>query len=83
MARDRELAAFQTYTVGLGAAYQLPHPSWAPWMSKSTINLHVEHLLVNYSDFRNALLAPEYGAGNEPLYKLNANIFTLFLSVWY
>ena len=83
MARDRELAAFQTYTIGFGGAYQFPHFAWAPWMSKSSINLHVEHLLVNYSDFRNALLAGQYGAGNEPLYKLNANIFTLFLSIWY
>ena len=82
MARDRELAAFQTYTVGVGAAYQF-HVPGAPWVSRSTFNLHLEHFLASYSDFRNALLAPEYGAGNEPLYKLNANVLTGFVSIWY
>jgi Protein of unknown function (DUF3570) len=83
MARDRELAAFQTYTVGAGVAYQFPHYAWAPWVNRSSFNFHFEHFLAKYSDFRNALLAPEYGAGNEPLYQLNANVFTVFLSVWY
>ena len=83
MARDRELAAFQTYTVGVGAAYQFPHFSWAPWVTRSSLNFHVEHFLAKYSDFRNALLAPEYGAGSEPLYQLNANVFTGFISIWY
>jgi hypothetical protein len=83
MGRDRELAAFTDWTFGVAAAYQFPHFSWAPWMSKSSINLHYELLTINYSDFRNALLASEYGAGNEPLYKLDANVFTLFLSVWF
>jgi hypothetical protein len=82
MARDRELANFETYTAGLGAAYQF-HVPGAPWISRSTANIHVEHFLASYNDFRNALLAPEYGAGNEPLYRLNANVMTLFLSVWY
>ncbi|HUA89018.1 MAG TPA: DUF3570 domain-containing protein, partial [Steroidobacteraceae bacterium] len=83
MARDRELAAFQTYTVGVGAAYQFPHFSWAPWVTRSSLNFHVEHFLAKYSDFRDALLAPEYGAGKEPLYQLNANVFTGFISIWY
>ena len=83
MARDRELAAFSDWTIGLGGAYQLPHLSWAPWVSKSSINFHYAHLMIDYKDFRNALLAGEYGAGNEPLYKLDANVFTLFLSIWY
>jgi hypothetical protein len=83
MARDRELASFQTYTVGAGVAYQFPHYSWAPWVSRSTFNFHFAHFLAKYSDFRNALLAPEYGAGNEPLYQLNANVLTTFVSIWY
>jgi hypothetical protein len=83
MARDRELAAFQTYTVGAGVAYQFPHYGWAPWVNRSSFNFHFEHFLAKYSDFRDALLAPEYGAGNEPLYQLNANVFTMFLSIWY
>jgi Protein of unknown function (DUF3570) len=82
MARDRELAAFQSYTVGAGASYEFRVPG-VSWLSKNSINVRVDHLMINYSDFRNALLAGTYGAGNEPLYKLNANIFQVFLSIWY
>ena len=82
MARDRELATFQTYTVGFGAEYQFHIPG-LPWVSKSSANVHVEHLMIHYADFRNALLAPTYGAGNEPLYRLDANIFTAFVSFWF
>jgi hypothetical protein len=82
MARDRELAAFRSYTVGAGASYQFQVPG-VPWISKSSANVRVDHLLVDYSDFRNALLAGTYGAGNEPLYKLNANIFQVFVSIWF
>jgi|HubBroStandDraft_1064217.scaffolds.fasta_scaffold01055_9 hypothetical protein len=82
MARDRELAAFDDYTVGIGATYEF-HVLSAPWINKSTANFKVEHLTVDYSDFRNALLASEYGAGNEPLYRLNANIFQAFVSIWF
>jgi len=83
MGRDRELAGFDTYTARLGVTYQFPHVAWAPWVSRSQLNIQLEHFLADYNDFRNALLAPEYGAGNEPLYKLNANVFTVFLSIWY
>jgi hypothetical protein len=82
MARDRELAAFHSYTVGAGVSYLFQVPG-VPWINKSTANVRVDHLLVDYSDFRNALLAGQYGAGNEPLYKLNANIFQVFVSIWF
>ena len=82
MARDRELAAFQSLTVGLGASYEFAVP-FAKSLSKNTFNVRVDHLMIKYSDFRNALLAGTYGAGNEPLYKLNANIFQVFVSIWY
>ncbi|MBV8342646.1 MAG: DUF3570 domain-containing protein [Gammaproteobacteria bacterium] len=82
MARDRELAAFHTYTIGMGASYQFQVPG-IPWINRSSANVRVDHLLVDYSDFRDALLAGQYGAGNEPLYKLNANIFQVFVSVWF
>jgi hypothetical protein len=41
--------------------------------------------MIDYSDFRNALLAGDgvYTAGTEPLYKLNANIYQVFVSIWF
>jgi len=82
MARDRELASFTDWTVGAGASYQFNVPG-APWINRSTANVRFDHLFIDYKDFRNALLAADYGAGNEPLYKLNANIFQIFVSIWF
>ena len=82
MARDRELAAFHSTNFGISASYQF-HVPGAAWINKSTFNVNADHLTIHYSDFRNALLAGIYGAGNEPLYVLNANIFQVFVSIWY
>jgi hypothetical protein len=85
MARDRELAAFNSYTVGAGISYDFPIPR-NPWINRSSFTIRYDHLLINYKDYRNALLigtAPEWSAGNEPLYKLNANILQAYLSVWF
>ncbi len=84
-ARDRELASFNTYTVGFGATWDFPIPR-NRWVNRSTLNLRFDHLLIDYKDFRNALLIGTnvaYTPGNEPLYKLNANIVQLFASVWF
>jgi hypothetical protein len=89
MARDRELAAFQSYTVGAGVSYELRglfgYERFA-FFNKSSVNLRFDHLLINYSDYRNALLidlANHVLPGQEPLYKLNANVLQLFFSIWY
>jgi len=82
MARDRELAAFHSITLGLGGEWDFDFP----WIrKKSSLNLRYNHLLINYSDFRNALLdnGTTYTAGTEPLYKLNANVLQLFWSLWF
>lgn len=83
-ARDRELAAFHSIALGFGAAYEF-HVPYARWINKSSLNFHFNHLIIDYSDFRNALLAGNgtYTAGTEPLYKLNANIYQVFVSIWF
>jgi hypothetical protein len=82
MGRDRELAAFHSITIGAGGSWQFAVPG-VPSLSKNSINVRIDHLMIDYADFRNALLAGTYGAGNEPLYKLNANIFQVFVSIWF
>jgi hypothetical protein len=84
-ARDRGLAAFNSYTIGAGASYEFPIPR-NRWVNKSSISVRFDHLLIDYKDYRNALLigaTPAFTPGNEPLYKLNANIFQAFVSVWF
>ncbi len=85
MARDKELSTFNSLTVGVGAAYEFDIP-WASWMQKSTLNARIDHMTINYDDFRDATVTdPGNGilAGAEPLYKLNANVFQLFVSIWF
>ena len=85
MARDRELAAFNSYTVGAGVSYDFPIPR-NPWINRSSFSVRFDHLLIDYKDFRNAtLIGPGGGftVDNAPLYKLNANIYQAFLSVWF
>jgi hypothetical protein len=86
LARDKELATYNSFTVGIGAAYEFSIPWAARWIQKSTLNARLDHITINYDDFRDATVTdPGNGipAGGEPLYKLNANVFQLFLSVWF
>jgi Protein of unknown function (DUF3570) len=85
MSRNRELSAFNSYTVGAGASYefQIPHVTW---ISKSSANFRIDHFFFDYKDFRDALLIdPGKGvvAGSEPLYTVQLNVLQLFLSVYY
>ncbi|HKQ27680.1 MAG TPA: DUF3570 domain-containing protein [Burkholderiales bacterium] len=84
-ARDKELATFDSIAVGVGASYEFTIPR-VRWVQKSTINARIDHLTINYDDFRDATKNdPANGivAGAEPLYKLNANVFELFVSIWF
>jgi hypothetical protein len=84
MARDRELAAFHSLTLGVGASYEF-HVPRAPWINKSSLNIHYSRMIIDYSDFRNALYAGDgtFTAGNEPLYQLNAGVLQAFVSIWF
>lgn len=81
-ARDRELAAFNSYTAGIGASYEFGVPR-APWINKSSANIRFDHMLIDYKDFRAVYRNSGVLAGEEPLYKLNANIFQVFVSIWF
>jgi len=84
-ARDKELATFDNIAIGVGASYEFTIPR-VRWVQKSTVNARFDHLMINYDDFRDATQNdPANGivAGAEPLYKLNANVFELFVSIWF
>jgi hypothetical protein len=86
MARDRELAAFHSLTLGVGASYEFKVPR-APWINKSSLNLKFDRLMIDYTNYRNALFSKAAPGvilpGNEPLYKLDASIFQAFVSIWF
>lgn len=81
-ARDRELAAFTSNTVGFSASYEF-RVRGAPWIQKSSLNLSFDRMMINYDNYRNVLLSTPATVGAEPLYKLDANIFQLFFSAWF
>lgn len=81
-ARDKELAAYTEHTIGLSASYEF-RIRRAPWMEKSTVNFSIDHMMINYDNFRDVTKSTPLTVGAEPLYKLNANIFQLFFSVWF
>lgn len=81
LARDKELATFNSWTLHLGATYELPFDT-RRWLQKSTINLFYDRVEYQYDDFRNALYR-DVLPYEQPLYSYGANIYRLFFSVWF
>lgn len=84
LARDRELAQFQSVTVGAGATWEFK-PGWAHWISKGTLNISFDRLHIAYDDYRDVrdTACEPACLGAEPLYVLNANVLQAYVSIWY
>jgi hypothetical protein len=84
MVRDKETSAFLSHTLGVGASYEFP-VTWMSWLKKGSANLHYHRMMVKYDDFRDLTNFPPGTAppGNEPLYKLDADIIQFYLSFWF
>ncbi|MEJ2362513.1 MAG: DUF3570 domain-containing protein [Gammaproteobacteria bacterium] len=80
MARDRELAAFDSTGLGITATWNFARNGWG-WIDKGSLNMAWDHLQFNYHDFRNSLAGG--AAGTEPLYSFGANVYQFYVSVWY
>jgi Protein of unknown function (DUF3570) len=84
-ARDKELATYDAVTVGVQATYDFTIPR-VRWVQKSSVTARFEYMTINYDDFRDATqldTANGINAGSEPLYKLNANVLQVFVSIWF
>ncbi len=80
--RDKELSPLTSYTFKLKAAYVFlnENQSWG-FIKKGSVTASVDVLHVDYHDFSDLrALAP---IGDEPLYKLDADIIQIFFSFWY
>jgi len=91
MARDKELATYNAYTLGVNATYEFKIERF-PWLTKGQLNLRYDHMTVNYDDFRDArfslgsfgtLPAEPFDPGTEPLYKLDADMYQFFISAFF
>jgi len=80
--RDKELSELTSYTLKLKASYQLfdENKGWSIF-TKGTINASVDMLSIDYHEFSD--LTAQAPIGSEPLYALEANVFQIFVSLWY
>ena len=81
MARDKELASFQTHTIGAGVTYEF-EVTWIPGFKRGSINLFVDYIDFQYEDFRDAT-ATGHTPGSEPLYEFDSTVTRLFISLFY
>ncbi len=80
--RDKELSPLTSYTFKLTAAYEFlnENQSWG-FLKKGSVTASIDMLHVDFHDFSDlTALAP---IGEEPLYKLDADVYQIFFSFWY
>lgn len=82
MARDKEISAFSSHTVGVGASYEY-RVDRLTWLKRGTINVQFDHIMIDYENFRDLRDAASYAPGTEPLYSLDANVLQVFVSFWF
>lgn len=82
MGRDKEIAAYTGHTIGASASYEFPVNRFG-WLKKGTVNLSIDHLIIDYDNFRDLRNASAFTPGTEPLYSLDADVMQLFVSFWF
>jgi hypothetical protein len=82
MARDKEISAYTGNTVGVAASWEYRIDRFS-WLKKGTINLSIDHMMIDYDNFRDLRDASAYAPGQEPLYSLRSNIIQAFFSFWF
>ena len=81
LARDKELATFETNTLGLGVAYEFK-TGWLPGFDKGEVNLTMDYIRFDYDDFRDVTVSGA-APGDEPLYSFDSWVTRAFVSFWY
>jgi len=81
LARDKELAAMQSHSLGFGVAYEFK-PARFEFLGKAAINLKYDRIRFEYDDFRD-LRTAGVAPGTEPLYQFDADVIRLLFSGWF
>jgi hypothetical protein len=85
LARDQNLAATTNATIGLKATYAFLPDGWKIF-KRGTVTGDVSRIRFKYSDFRDIRdygIANGYSPGAEPLYKFDATIYQIYLSMFF
>jgi hypothetical protein len=80
--RDKELSPLQSYTFRGKVSYDFidTNKGWGIF-KRGTLNFSLDHLIVDYDEFRD--ISQGFPVGEEPLYQLKANVYQIFVSFWY
>jgi hypothetical protein len=80
--RDKELSPLQSYTFRGKVSYDFidTNKGWGIF-KRGTLNFSLDHLIVDYDEFRD--ISQGFPVGEEPLYQLKANVYQVFVSFWY
>jgi hypothetical protein len=81
MGRDKELSTFSDQALHLGASYEFAKQGWG-FVKKGTFNVFYDRMQFKFDDFRDAR-DTSVPAGTEPLYEYGANVYQVFVSVWF
>lgn len=79
--RDKELSDFTSVTYGLGVTYEYKFNAGL-WADKLAFSVNYSLIQFDYNNFRD-LTEEGYRAGEEPLYKFDADVYRIFFSVWF
>lgn len=87
MARDKELSAFTSTSIGMSASYKFAENGWG-WIDKGSLNLSYDLLSIEYENFLDAtqnIGQPDgtFNAGEEPKYNLEADVIQAYVSIWF
>jgi Protein of unknown function (DUF3570) len=80
LARDKELAAFSSHSLGMGLSYEFGG-NVVPGFKRGEVSLFSNFMRISYDDFRDVMKS---GApGDEPLYELDITVIRAYFSLWY
>ena len=74
MARDKELSAFQSNSLGVKASWQLPSGNYF-FIDRMSLNFAYDYIAFDYDNFTDVRTGQ--------LYSFGANVLQLFISAWY
>jgi Protein of unknown function (DUF3570) len=83
-ARDQDLAAQENYTIGAKATYAFLPNGWKIF-KRATVTFDVSRITFRYLDFTNIKYygLPQYEPGDEPLYRFNATVYQIYMSMFF
>ena len=82
LARDKELSTFDSKQLELGISYEFARNGWG-FIDKGSLNFYYNRMFFDYKDFHDVTKSTPGTVGQEPLYSFDADVYRLFLSLWY